>query len=89
MTYDEKWSYTYEQIEEYVMSCGAKKAGPCGPDASYVCRYILPDCEVTLEALPDRPMGNLVFPNTRIRIEGPGADSFYHGFRLRFISGGG
>lgn len=89
MTYDENWSYPYDQIEAYILSCGAKKESLNRPFVSRGSRYVLDDCEVIIEALPDRPVGLLVFPNTRIRIDGPGADEFYRGFRLRFISGGG
>lgn len=80
MIIDERWSYTYEQIHEYLLECGAIQNGAL---------YSLVDCTVQLEALPDRPFGLLSFPQTRILIQGPGADNFYHGFRLRFLTGGG
>lgn len=80
MIIDEKWSYTYEQIEEYLLGCGASKSGTV---------YSLDDCTVRLESLPDRPFGHLTFPQTRVIIEGPGAAEFYRLFRLNFLTGGG
>ncbi|MBR2539258.1 MAG: DUF1952 domain-containing protein [Mogibacterium sp.] len=79
MTYDEKWSYPYEQVENYILTCGAIKTGST---------YTLPECIVVLEALPPRLIGHLEFPSTRVLIDGPGADEFYKGFFLNFLSGG-
>lgn len=79
MTYDEKWSYSYEQIEDYVLECGAIKTGST---------YTLPECIVVLEALPPRLTGHLEFPSTRVIIDGSGAAEFYKGFFLNFLSGG-
>lgn len=80
MFIDEKWSYTYEQIERYLLECGAIKDGAV---------YSLEDCSVRLESLPDRSSGHLTFPQTRVIFDGDGAETFYHGFRLRFLNGGG
>lgn len=80
MRYDEKWSYSYDQLEEYILGRGAKKE-----EGS----YLLEDCVVYLEALPPRRVGRLEFPVTGVIIEGTGAESFYRGFFLRFLSGGG
>lgn len=80
MIIDEKWSYTYGQIEEYLLGSGASKNGAV---------YSLENCLVTLEALPDRPAGLLTFPQTRVIIEGSGAQEFYRRFRLNFLTGGG
>lgn len=80
MRIDEKWSYTYEQIEEYLLECGASKNGAV---------YSLADCEVRLQDLPNRPFGRLTFPQTRVIIEGTGAAEFYRRFRLNFLTGGG
>ena len=80
MIYDEKWSYAYGRIREYLLEQGAREHGDV---------FDLADCTVTLEALPDRKVGELGFEQTRVRIEGPGADDFYHHhFKLKFLSGG-
>ena len=80
MTYNEIWGYSYERIQEYLLSQGAKVHGDV---------YHLANCVVTLERLPDRKVGELAFEQTRVHIEGPGADDFYHHhFKLKFLSGG-
>ncbi len=79
MDHDEIWSYSYERIQEYLLSLGADMDGDI---------YSLPACTVALESLPDRQLGGLSFARTRVRIEGPGSEEFYHGFRLHFLSGG-
>lgn len=96
MNYDQVWSYTYDQIEAYVLGQGANKEcivpggrAPADCDASISAQYTLCDCTVILQALPDRSLGHLVFPRTRVLIDGPGAEEFYHGFYLNFLSGGG
>ena len=80
MVYDEIWSYTHDQIEQYLYSNGAVYDGAF---------YCLDECTVALEALPSRRLGHFDFPQTRIMVDGPGADRFYHGFRLQFLTGGG
>lgn len=79
MDHDEIWSYSYERIQEYLLSLGADMDGDI---------YSLPACTVALESLPDRQLGGLSFARTRVRIEGPGSEEFYHEFRLHFLSGG-
>lgn len=79
MTYSGDWGYTYNQIESYILDCGAVKTGSS---------YELPDCFIRLEALPPRSVGRLSFPHTRVVIDGPGAEEFYHAFFLHFLSGG-
>lgn len=88
MYYDEKWSYEYEQIEAYVLSCGAARRTDTD-SAVFDIDCDAGSCVITLIALPQRPVGLISFPQTRIKIEGPGAEAFYHGFFLHFISGGG
>ena len=77
--YDEIWGYEYEQIREYLTDQGAASEGDT---------YELDSCTVVLDALPDRQIGELAFPQTRVRIKGSGADAFYHRFKLRFLKGG-
>ncbi len=79
MAYDEIWSYSYERIQEYLLSRGADMDGDV---------YALPSCTVALEALSDRQVGGLLFARTRVCMEGPGAEEFHHIFKLHFLSGG-
>ncbi|MBQ0041050.1 MAG: hypothetical protein KBS56_03390 [Clostridiales bacterium] len=46
------------------------------------------DCQVDLECLPEREVGPISFPQTRVVIEGEKAEDVYHGFYLHFLSGG-
>jgi len=44
---------------------------------------------VTVIALPDRRLGSMVMPQTRIIITGNDADELYHRFYLSFMTAGG
>ncbi len=80
VSYDEVWSYSRQQIEEYLAECKAVMSGnTCLSD----------DCTVTLETLSDREVGPMALPRTRVRMEGPGAGAFHQAFLLHFLSGGG
>lgn len=79
MTYDEIWGYPLSQIEEFILSRGGLKSGES---------YQLDRCAVNVDPLPDRIVGSLSFPQTRVRIEGEAAEEFYHQFYLHFLSGG-
>ncbi len=46
------------------------------------------NCNIEMEALEERRVGPLSFPQTRIVIEGDDAEDVYHLFYLHFISGG-
>lgn len=105
MRYDEKWSYTYDEIEEYLLSCGAIRKSTGNPDALIVAdpgahpepiidsdeyyEFEMPDCKVILVPMPERPFGHFTFPQTRLMIDGPGSEVFYRGFLLNFLTGGG
>ena len=78
--YDEIWSFTFGQIEEYLMRSGASWDGNA---------YLMEGCTVVLEKLPDHNAGSLALPRTRVMMEGVGAESFHHDFLLNFLSGGG
>ena len=78
-TYDEIWGYEYERIREYLLSQSAAADGDT---------YVLDSCTVVLDAMPDREVGGMAFPQTRVRIKGSGADEFHHRFKLRFLKGG-
>ena len=45
-------------------------------------------CTVELERMPERQVGRISFPQTRVVIEGEDAEHVYHGFYLHFLSGG-
>lgn len=79
-SYDEIWCHTCEQIEEYLLDCGAERSGDT---------FLTAGCRITLQTLPDRCIGSLVLPRTRVRMEGPCSKSFHHAFFLHFLSGGG
>lgn len=59
-------------------------------DAERIKRFFKdhPD-EVTVIPLPDRTLGSMTMPQTRIIITGDEADSLYHRFYLSFITAGG
>lgn len=45
--------------------------------------------EVTVIALPDRKLGSMTMPQTRIIITGENADELYRRFYLSFMTAGG
>lgn len=45
--------------------------------------------EVTVIPLPERMLGSMVMPQTRIIISGDDADKLYHRFYLAFVTAGG
>ena len=84
MKYDEVWSYPIDRIRNYfnsVYECtdseGSESVFSDGVSFS-----------LKLEALPDRQVGPISFPQTRVVIEGTDAEQVYHGFYLHFLSGG-
>lgn len=79
MNYSEIWAYSYEKIRAYILELGAKEFG---------CEFILPDCRIVIECLPDRMISGLIFPQTRVQISGSEADRIHHQFKLHFLSGG-
>ena len=78
--YDEIWCYTYERIEEYLLHSTTERRD----DTFYT-----DGCKIMLEALPERNVGSLKLPRTRVRMEGPQSVHFHHTFLLHFLSGGG
>ena len=53
-------------------------------------RFRYGDCVIELIPLPDRRMGSLVFPNTRLTFsDGACTEKIYRRFYLRFLSAGG
>ena len=79
MVYEGIWSYTFDRIEEYILGCGAERSNSV---------YSMDGCDVELESLPDRPLGPLAIPQTRVRISGQKAEALYQEFYLHFLSGG-
>lgn len=45
--------------------------------------------DVTIIPLPDRALGPMIVPQTRIIISGENADELYHRFYLSFMTAGG
>lgn len=45
--------------------------------------------EVTVEKLPDRSLGSMTMPQTRLMIRGDNEDELYRRFYLSFITAGG
>lgn len=45
--------------------------------------------EVTIISLPDRRLGSMIMPQTRIVISGENADDLYRRFYLSFMTAGG
>ncbi|MBR3330900.1 MAG: hypothetical protein IKG25_06725 [Mogibacterium sp.] len=45
--------------------------------------------EVRVISLPDRKLGSMTMPQTRIIISGENADELYHSFYLSFMTAGG
>ena len=80
MVFDKIWGFPSERIREYLEERGAETGSGV---------YSCAGCVATVEALPDRRIGNIFLPQTRVRMEGPGAEAFHHEFLLRFLSGGG
>ena len=45
-------------------------------------------CEITVSPLPDRQLGKLNFPQTRVIIEGENAEILHSAFSVNFLCGG-
>ena len=59
-------------------------------DADRIKDFFSENCDcVTVTSLPDRKLGSMVMPQTRIIIEGDNADELYHRFYLSFMTAGG
>lgn len=83
MDYDENWGIAFSRVTDYFSSLGDVDKTS---DTSFVFR----SAEITLEQLPDRRMGSLRFPRTRVCITGDAdADEIHRRFYYRFLSAGG
>ena len=80
--YDEVWGIRSRRAAEFFTDAG----GTAGETGS---RFTFENAEVILEPQPDRKLGSLLLPGTRIKITGDGADELYHKFWLKFLSVGG
>lgn len=78
--YDEVWGYPCERIEEYLLHRGAKNCEGT---------FCVDGCRIIIEKQPDQRIGSILFPRTRVCMDGPGAEAFHHQFLLNFLSGGG
>lgn len=79
----ENWSISIQRMREYFEGL---------PEAKIAAdRILLSGCCVILVQLPDRTVGKLQFPCTRLEITGEekAVNRIYHQFYLRFLSAGG
>ena len=88
MNYDELWAYSYDRVRAYLLDTGAAESTAVAGH-SRGGTFTLPDCTIVIGELPDRYIGDLAFPQTRVQINGHGAEAFHHEFKLHFLSGGG
>ena len=82
MCFDEIWALKYEQV------CAFFEEQP-GMLVHSRGHYTEERAEITLSPLPEKRVGSLSFPQTRVRIEGDGAVEISRRFRLRFLTAGG
>lgn len=80
--YDEVWGIRSLRAAEFFADAG----GTAGENGSC---FTFENAAVILEPQPDRKLGSLIIPGTRIKITGDGADELYHKFWLKFLSAGG
>ena len=80
--YAELWAVPLARLEAHFAGEGVLT----GPG-----RYRCGGCAVRLEALPDRKVWTLTFPQTRVEMAGEGAEleALRRQFLLRFASAGG
>ena len=82
MPYCETWAIAFERIEAFFLAQDDLR--PIGPGS-----FRGQGCTVLLVRLPDRPLGPLTVPQTRVEISGGAAEAVYRRFFLRFVSAGG
>lgn len=83
MIRSELWAVEYARLESFFRS--QSDVHPATEGFRYG------SCEIRLEALSNRQMGGLSFPQIRVTFHGEEKDvnSIYHRFFMRFISAGG
>lgn len=82
MSVSEIWTLDRQRLEAYFNSLPG--FAPWGEG-----RWQGENCLVVLESLPERALGPLRLPQTRLEFLGEAAETVYAAFRLRFLSAGG
>ncbi len=82
MKHDEIWAVSYERICEFFESAPGIQPIRRG-------EYSGDGIQITISRLPEKALGSLRFPQTRICLDGSGSEKLYGVFRLRFLSAGG
>ena len=88
MKFDEIWAYSIDRIYEYFVACGAERC-------QEVMGFVLDGVQIRLTSMPDRKVGQLSFPQTRVVMEAESnmipdenVERVHHAFYLNFLSGG-
>lgn len=83
MNYDEIWGIAFPRVSGYFSEqSDVKKENDC--------LFHYKEARIELEALPDKHMGSMRIPHTRVLISGEeDADALHRRFYLRFLSAGG
>ena len=82
MKHDEIWAVSYERICEFFERASGIQPISCG-------KYSGEGIQIMVSRLPERALGSLRFPQTRVIIDGSGSEDLYKIFRLHFLSAGG
>ena len=82
MKHDEIWAVSYERICEFFESAPGMQSISCG-------KYSGDGVQIVVSRLPERALGSLRFPQTRVIIDGAGSEELYKIFRLHFLLAGG
>lgn len=82
--YTQDWAVSFERIDDFFRN--DPEITPRAPG-----QYAYKTCEIILARLPDRRLGPLVFPRSRVEISGmdEDAEKIYRRFFLQFASAGG
>ena len=78
--YDNIWAFPAGKIGEYFISLGMKS----GEDGSFLSE----GCSILVYGMNERPLGNLMIPQTRVIFRGVDAEHVFNAFKLHFLSGG-
>lgn len=78
------WAVSFDRVDGFLRS-----DPEIAPQTSG--KYVYKACEITLERLPDRRLGSLVFPQSRVELSGADEDveKIYRKLLLQFASAGG
>ena len=82
MKHEEIWAVSYERICEFFEKTPGIQLIGCG-------EYSGEGIQIMVSCLPERALGSLKFPQTKVYIDGVNSEDFYRFFRLHFLSAGG